>query len=117
MCVYDRVHTLPSVWKLNAWLAAMLSGGSLESWSVTCAAMTVTVQVSSWLKSESGFKVKVVGPPETVAECAPLAPQLIVNQVPVTLTGSENVSVMSLPTGTPVAESAGDVTEICGAAS
>ena len=38
----------------------------------TCAATTVTVQTSPPTKSVLGFRVKVVGPPVTVAACAPL---------------------------------------------
>ena len=43
-----------------------------------------------------GLSVKVVGPPETTAVCAPLVAQTMVNQVPVTSTGSEKVMVTSV---------------------
>src|SRR6185295_17984974 len=52
-----------SVLKLKTKLAAMLSGGSFESWSVTCAAKIVTVQVSPAAKSAFGLIVKADGPP------------------------------------------------------
>src|SRR4051812_2708933 len=95
----------------------MLSGGSTVSWSVTSAATTVTVQVSPWEKSELGSSVKVVGPPETVAVCAPLALQEIEYHEPVTLTGSLNVIETLEPTSTPEAPLGGTVEATLGATS
>src|SRR5690242_14622254 len=76
-------------------LAAMLSGGSFVSWSVTCAAKIVVVHVSPAAKSEFGLIVKVVGPPVTTVSATlrvPLVVQTIWNQLPVTFTGSLKVS-------------------------
>ncbi len=106
-----------SVVKLKTKSPAMLSGGSMASWSVTCAAMTVTVQDSLFAKSRSGFSVKVVGPPETVAVCAPLEAQLIENHEPATFTASENVIATLAEVATFVAASAGFVDVTVGAAS
>ena len=47
----------------KTWFAAMLSGGSLVSWSVTFAARTVTVHDSLAAKSVPGSIVNVTGPP------------------------------------------------------
>src|SRR5215207_2160326 len=72
----------------------MLSGGSALSWSVTCAAKTVTLHVSLNVKSTFGLIVKVVGPPVTTVSATlrvPVVGQTIWNQLPVTLTGSLNV--------------------------
>ena len=77
----------------KAVFAAIVSGGSIASWSLTRLASTVTVQLSPSTKSLSGSSVKVVGPPDTVAVCAPLVVQDIVNQLPVTLTASLKVIV------------------------
>src|SRR4051794_34315892 len=73
----------------------MLSGGSLASWSVTCAAKTVTVQASPNWKSLAGLTVKVVGPPVTTVSATFFVPevQTIWNQLPATFTGSEKVIV------------------------
>src|SRR5919204_2843725 len=95
----------------------MLSGGSTASWSVTFAAKTVTVHVSEPTKSASGFSVKVVGPPLTAAVWPSLELQEMENQLPVTLTGSLNVIVMSLFNATSPAPLAGFVLETKGAAS
>src|SRR6266536_2831119 len=95
----------------------MVSGGSLESWSVTCPARIVTDTVSSLEKSVSGSSVKVVGPPATVAVCGPLEPPEIENHEPVTSTGSENVIETLEPTATFVAPLAGTVELTCGAES
>src|SRR5678815_3990894 len=77
------------VWKLKTKLASILSGGSPLSWSVTCAAKTVTVHDSPAVKSVFGLIVKVVGPPVTTVSATffvPLVVQTIWNQLPVTLT-------------------------------
>jgi hypothetical protein len=61
-------------------LAAMLSGGSFVSWSVTEAAKTVTVQVSPFVKSVLGLIVKTLGPPVTTVSTTlrvPLVAQTI----------------------------------------
>ena len=60
----------------------------------------MTVQVSLPAKSVSGSSVKLVGPPLTVAACEPLAGQLIVNHVPLTVAGSLNVMPMFVLRGT-----------------
>src|SRR5215207_2662033 len=86
-----------SMVKLKTKLAAMLSGGSFESWSVTCAATIVTVQLSPAAKSTFGLIVKVAGPLVTTVSTTfrvPLVAQTIVNQLPATLTGSLNVTEM-----------------------
>src|SRR6185503_11399195 len=88
-----------SMVKAKTKLAAMLSGGSSESWSVTCAAKIVTVQVSPAAKSAFGLIVKADGPPVTTVSATfrvPLVVQTIWNQFPVTLTGSLNVTSMFL---------------------
>src|SRR5205085_12569323 len=85
-----------SILKLKTKFAAMLSGGSFSSWSVTCAAKTVTVQLSPAAKSLFGLMVNVVGPPVTTVSATlrvPLVPQTTWNQLPVTLTGSLTVTV------------------------
>src|SRR6185369_6553167 len=87
------------VWKLKTKLASMLSGGSPLSWSVTCAARTVTVHDSPAVKSAVGLIVKVVGPPVTTVSATffvPLVVQTIWNQLPVTFTGSLKVIVISV---------------------
>src|SRR5436190_171369 len=71
----------------------MLSGGSPASWSVTCAATTVTVQVSPPVKSVVGSSVNVVGPPLSANVCAPVVVQLTVTELLVIVTGSLNVTV------------------------
>src|SRR5262245_55716199 len=83
-----------AVVKLKMLSAAIVSGGSSVSWSVTFAATMVTVQFSLEAKSEVGSRVNVVGPPETVAAWVPDVPQTIENQEPVTFTGSLNVTEM-----------------------
>src|SRR5215207_11239978 len=95
----------------------MLSGGSPASWSVTCAATTVTVQRSPPAKSTPGLSVKVVGPPVTTAVCAPLVAQETVNQLPATFTGSLKVMLMSALVVAPVAPFAGVVDETAGGVS
>ena len=95
----------------------MVSGGSSASWSVTFAASTVTVQSSFGAKFAAGSSVKVVGPPVTLAPCAPLVAQLIVNQLPVTFTASPKVIATLAASATPVAPFAGTVAETAGAGS
>ncbi len=95
----------------------MLSGGSAASVSETWAATTVTVQVSLVAKSTPGFNVREEPLPLTTAVWAPLLPQEIVNQVPVTFTDSLKLIVMSSSVATPVALFAGVVLETLGATS
>jgi hypothetical protein len=93
----------------------MLSGGSSASWSVTALARTLTVHVSPPAKSAAGSSVNVVGPPLTAAAWAPLLPQVIVNQLPLTLTGSLKAIEMFSLAATPLALSAGTVLATAGA--
>src|SRR6266508_6823281 len=93
----------------------MLSGGSSVSWSVTWLAMTVTVHDSLAPKLVAGSRVKVVGPPLTVAVWAPVFTHEIVNQVPVTLTGSLKLMVMLVSRAIFTAPGAGVVLETRGA--
>src|SRR5690242_7934107 len=98
----------------------MLSGGSFVSWSVTCAATMVTVQVSPAAKSTFGLMVKVVGPPVTTVAAGlrvPLVGQTIENQLPVTFTGSLNVTEISVLVAWLVAPLVGVVLVTVGAAS
>jgi hypothetical protein len=97
--------------------AAIVSGGSFVSWSLTFAATIVAVHVSAVTKSLSGSSVNVVGPPVAVAVCAPLVVQLSVYHEPVTLTGSLNVTVTFASTGTSEAPAAGDRPATDGASS
>ncbi len=105
------------VLKLKTWFAAIASGGSLVSWSVTFAATTVTVQVSFATKSVSGSSVNVCGPPVTAALCEPLVPHESVNHEPVTSTFSLKVTDTFAVTETSVAPAAGVVLVTVGAAS
>ncbi len=77
----------------------------------------MTVHSSSLAKSLSGSRVNVVGPPVTVAVWAPDDAHEIVNQVPVTLTGSEKVMSMLEARATPVAALVGVVLDTVGARS
>src|SRR5215204_2623741 len=102
----------------------MLSGGSPASWSATCAAKTVIVQVTPSGRSVVGSMVKVVGPPVTAASAGltvrtVVAPALHTNwnQLPVTLTGSLKVTVTFVPGATPVALLVGVVEETDGGTS
>src|SRR5436190_21673000 len=71
----------------------MLSGGSFASTSVTCAATTVTVQVSPSVKSVVGSSENELGPPPRANGCAPETVQEIVNAEPFALTGSSKLTV------------------------
>src|SRR5919109_783067 len=97
-----------TVVKLHESSLAMLSGGSLVSWSVTFPANMVAVPVSLGAKSLSGSGVKVLGPPLVVAVCEPLTKQEIENQLPVTLTGSLNVTLTFASSATSLAPLAGE---------
>src|SRR4051812_24370395 len=103
--------------KLKMKSAAIVSGGSLASWSDTRLAVTVTVHVSLAAKSVSGFSVKVVGPPLTVAVWAPLLAQEMLNQLPLTATGSLKVMSMLASSATPAAPLDGIVLATVGAVS
>src|ERR1051326_8543128 len=94
----------------------MLSGGSPASASVTCAATTVTVQVSPAVESGVGSGVKVVGPPLSANVCAPDVLQLIVNDEPDALTASSNVT-LTLVSGDVVLALVGVVAETLGGVS
>src|SRR6266536_2539594 len=87
---------------------AIVSGGSLVSWSETCEPTTVTVHVSPWAKSASGSSVNAVGPPLTAAVWVPLVPHEIENQEPPTFTGSLKVIVTFAFAAMPVAPPAGE---------
>src|SRR6266545_3866310 len=95
----------------------MVSGGSFVSTSWTALPVTVTVQLSPAEKSVAGSRVNVVGPPETVALCAPLVAQAIENAPASTVTGSLNVTLTFEAATTPVAPPAGVVELTVGAAS
>src|SRR5919109_2590909 len=97
-----------TVVKLHESSLAMLSGGSLVSWSVTFPANMVAVHVSLGAKSLSGFSVKVLAPPLVVAVCEPLTKQEIENQLPATLTGSLNVTLTFASSATSLAPLAGE---------
>ena len=106
-----------SVAKVKVKSAAIVSGGSFVSWSVTSAPTTVTLQLSPCTKSAVGSRVNVVGPPDTVAACEPLVPHEIENHESCTSTGSLNVIETFEPTGTSLALFAGTVAETLGATS
>src|SRR5947207_3787205 len=93
----------------------MLSGGSLASWSETLAAKTVTAHVSPVEKSVVGSRMKVTGPPETVALWPSLVPQEIEYQLPLTFTASLNVIDTFAFTATSVAPVGGVVLATDGA--
>src|SRR3954452_17444739 len=98
----------------------MVFGGSLLSWSATCAANTVAVQLSPAAKSAFGLMVKVVGPPVTTVSATlrvPLVPQTIWNQLPATFTGSLKVTVRLTFEVWLIAPLVGDVESTAGAAS
>src|SRR5205085_1332359 len=106
-----------SVVKLKSKSAPMLSGGSSVSWSVTEAAITVSVQDSEFAKSTSGSSVKLVGPPLTAAACVPLVAHESVYHEPVTFTGSLKVTATFAFVATPSAPPTGDVVVTDGALS
>ena len=75
----------------------------------------LSVQVSPKAKSVEGFSVKLEGPPETAAACAPLVEQLRLNQGSVTFTGSLKFTVTLLLRETSVVPFAGAVLATLGA--
>ena len=93
--------------KLNELVPVRASG--VPSWSRILAGVRVTVQVSLLTKSESGLRVKMLGPPETAAVWAPLVPQEMLYQGAVTVTASEKVRERLASRATPVALLAGVV--------
>ena len=97
--------------------AAIPSGGSSASWSVTAAARIVTVHVAPTRKFATGLMVNVVGPPLTSASTAPPPAQVTANHGPVTFTGSEKVTLRFASSATSVAPFAGVVDITTGAAS
>ena len=106
-----------AVVKLQTMSAAGWSGGSVVSWSETCAATIVTVQLSPAAKSESGSIVKVVGPPLAAAVWVPLVAHEIEYHEPVTLTGSLKVTETFAAVATSVASIPGEREVTDGAAS
>ncbi len=114
--MYGATHGFPTP-KLNVKSASIAFGGSFASWSVTCAATTVTAQFSPNVNETSGSSVNVVGPPPTVAVCAPLVVHEIVNHDPDTFTGSLKVIEMFVPAAASVAPLPGVVVDTPGAAS
>ena len=88
---------------------AMASGGSFVSWSVTSEATMVKVHRSLGAKSSFGSRVKVVGPPLTVAGWVPLESHEMSNHEFATSTGSLNVTCEFESTGTSTAPSLGVV--------
>ena len=107
----------PTIVNDQAKSPAIVSGGSSASRSDTWPATIVAVQVSPAAKSTSGARVKVVGPPEATAVCAPLTAHEMENHAPATATGSPNVTLRSESGETPVAPAVGVVATTCGAAS
>ena len=96
---------------------AMASGGSFVSWSVTSEATIVRVQGSLAAKSSCGSRVKVVGPPLTVAGWVPLESHEMSNHEFATSTGSLNVTCTFASSGTSIAPSVGVVVATVGAVS
>jgi hypothetical protein len=109
----------PVVEKLNSSSAAISSGGSITSTSEIAVDSTVTVHVSFCCRSAWGSRTNVVdGPPgETASGTLPLLVQASVNASVPAVTGSLNVTVTFVPTGTSVAPSGGVVAATNGAAS
>ena len=98
--------------------APMLSGGSSASISLTCAAKTVTVQVSPSAKSVPGSSVKVVlSALDATAVIGPLVEQERSNHAPSTVTGSLKTTSILASSATPVSPSAGTVEATRGARS
>ncbi len=116
MGVKVATHGLPTS-KLNTKSAAMASGGSVVSWSLTWAATTVTRAASPGVKSVVGLSTNELGPPVTAASWVPLVVHEIENHDPVTVTGSLKSMVTSVPAATPVAPLAGVVDVTAGAPS
>ncbi len=97
MMTSSAITGMPTILKLKLKSSSMVSEGS--SMSATWAAIIVTVQASLLIKSETGSREKVVGPPLSNAECTPPS-QIISNQLPLTTTSSLNVISMFASTAT-----------------
>src|SRR6185369_6583327 len=96
-------------------LPTIVSGGSAESWSETWAPTTVNEQVSPEVKSASGFRVQVEGPPLLVIVCTPLSAHVRLNDASVTVTGSLKATDRLASSATSPAPSAGVVELTLGA--
>ena len=97
--------------------AAIWSGGSFSSWSVTAAACTVAVQLSLRTKSSAGSRVNVVPSPLTVTAWSPLLVHASVNAPSAALTGSEKEISTSASSATSRSPAAGSVELTLGAVS
>src|SRR5688500_2976866 len=98
----------------------MVSGGSLVSASVTCAATTVTVQVTPLGRLALGLSTKLLAGPVPVMLLKPIGVPTghsSVKALPVTFTGSLKVIVMLVSDAWFVAPLAGTVVVTVGAAS
>ncbi len=107
----------PAVKNVTERSAAIWSGGSFSSWSVTAAACTVAVQLSLRTKSSAGSSVNVVPSPLTVTAWSPLLVQASVNAPSAAFTGSENVISTSASSATSRSPAAGLVELTLGAVS
>src|SRR2546423_11416600 len=96
----------------------MLWGGSIAAASLIPLASTVTVQTAPFGRLEVGSSVIVEpGEPLTLKASGVPVGHSIVNELPVAVTGSLNVTSMFAVFATSVAPSAGDVLVTDGAAS
>src|SRR4051812_41527503 len=84
------------------------------AWSTTWVPSTLTKIVSLLGSVDGGDRVKVMGPPDTLAVIGPVAALVIVNHGPVKLTDSLKVIVIGLVTETLVAPLAGEVATTTG---
>src|SRR5262245_1725470 len=98
-------------------LAAIGSGGSCGSRSVTPAARTVSWHDSLSPRFASGSSVNAIGPPVTLTACAPVDPHMRAKDAFEAATGSENETVKLAVRPTPVAPLAGVVAVTVGAGS
>ena len=90
--VYAVVQKSETV-NVEAKSAAMLSGGSSESASLTRSLSTVSVQASPSTRFAAGSTVNVVGPPVTSVSTVPLTEQTRLTAPPASETGSLKVTV------------------------
>ena len=97
--------------------AAIVSGGSSASVSLTPWSSTVTVQVSPTAKSVTGSSVYAASAPESANAWAPLVAHEIENDAADTVTGSLNVMPTFAVVATAVAPAAGVVLATDGALS
>ncbi len=84
------------------------------AWSATCEAKIVTVTLSPSVNGTVGVRVKLVGPPVTLAARAPLDDPTKVNQLPVTSTGVLKMSETDALGATFTAPLIGVLVEIAG---